>query len=81
MYQRVFFGKVTNEKNRSLPDCKSREKVILAVITAVIVAMGIYPRPFLRRMDTTVAQVIQRVEQSRLSALTSAPAARGELTR
>ena len=29
MYQRVFYGEITNEKNRTLPDCDWREKLIL----------------------------------------------------
>jgi NADH-quinone oxidoreductase subunit M len=62
MYQRVFYGEMTNEKNRSLPDCNAREKLILTAVVAVILAMGIYPQPFLRRMDKTVADVVQRVQ-------------------
>ena len=61
MYQRVFFGEVTNEMNRKLPDCDAREKLILVTLVLVILWMGIYPNPFLRRLDTTAAQVIQRV--------------------
>ncbi len=61
MYQRVFFGEVTNPKNRDVPDCDAREKLILVVLVLVILWMGIYPNPFLRRLDTTAAQVLQRV--------------------
>jgi len=66
MYQRVFLGKVTNEKNLRLPDCDWREKTILAVIVAVILAMGVYPKPFLSRMDRSVASVLQRLEKNRV---------------
>ncbi len=62
MYQRVFYGEPTNEKNRILPDCDFREKLILAVMVIVIIAMGVYPQPFLRRMDHTVNPLIQRIE-------------------
>ena len=62
MYQRVFFGEVTDEKNRNLPDLSGREKLILVTIVLVILAMGVYPRPFLRRLDQSVAQVIHRVK-------------------
>jgi NADH-quinone oxidoreductase subunit M len=62
MYQRVFFGEVTNEKNRKLLDCDLREKFILVTLVLVILWMGIYPNPFLRRLDTTAAQVIQHLE-------------------
>jgi NADH-quinone oxidoreductase subunit M len=62
MYQRVFYGEVKNEKNLNLPDCDFREKLILAVMVVVIIAMGVYPQPFLRRMDRTVNFLLQRVE-------------------
>jgi NADH-quinone oxidoreductase subunit M len=74
MYQRVFLGEVTNEKNRNLPDCDAREKLILVVIVLVILAMGVYPRPFLRRMDRSVEAVLQRVEQKTLLFADKAPA-------
>lgn len=61
MYQRVFYGDVTNDKNRNLLDCDLREKVILFSLVAVILWMGVYPQPFLRRMDNSAAQVVQRI--------------------
>jgi NADH-quinone oxidoreductase subunit M len=63
----VFYGEVTNEKNRKLPDLTDREKVILVSVVVVILWMGIYPQPFLRRLDLNVAQVIQRVERGQPS--------------
>ena len=59
MYQRVFLGDVINENNRKLADCTWREKIILTAVVLVILAMGIYPQPFLRRMDRTVAALLQ----------------------
>jgi len=63
MYQRVFYGEITNEKNRILPDCDSREKLILAIMVVVIIAMGVYPQPFLRRMDRGVDSLMMRLER------------------
>jgi NADH-quinone oxidoreductase subunit M len=62
MYQRVFYGEITNEKNRTLPDCDFREKLILTVIVIVIIVMGVYPQPFLRRMDRGVDSLMMRLE-------------------
>ncbi len=64
MYQRVFYGEVTNEKNRTLPDCSWREKVMLIAIVLTILWMGIYPQPFLRRLDVTTARIIQHLDCS-----------------
>jgi NADH-quinone oxidoreductase subunit M len=63
MYQRVFYGEVTNEKNRSIPDLNDREKVILVSLVFVILWMGIYPQPFLRRLDSSVMQVVESMER------------------
>jgi NADH-quinone oxidoreductase subunit M len=40
-YQRVFYGEVTVEKNKTLPDASERERFILATMCAVILWMGI----------------------------------------
>ena len=66
MYQRVFYGEIRNDKNRNLPDCNALEKLILATVVIVILAMGIYPQPFLRRMDRSVAAVMQRIDSNSL---------------
>ena len=62
MYQRVFLGEITNDKNKTLPDCSALEKFILAIVVIVILATGIYPQPFLRRMDHSVDAVMSRVQ-------------------
>jgi len=63
MYQRVFYGNPDKEANRILADCTSREKLILVTMVLVIIAMGIYPSPFLRRMDGTVNPLIVQMEK------------------
>ena len=67
MYQRVFYGEVTNEKNKALPDCNLREKIMLVALAAVILLMGIYPQMFLRKLDMTATTIVQRVEPSSLA--------------
>ena len=74
MYQRVFYGEVTNEKNRTLPDCDFREKLILTIMVVVIIGMGIYTQPFLRRMDRGVNSLMMRLEQHSVILVDRAPA-------
>src|SRR3989441_5187996 len=62
MFQRVFLGEMTSDENRKLPDCNWRERAILAAVVVVILGMGTYPQPFLRRLDNSVAPVVLRVE-------------------
>jgi NADH-quinone oxidoreductase subunit M len=40
-YQRVFFGEITVEKNKSLPDVSARERWILASVAVITLWMGI----------------------------------------
>ena len=49
MVQRVFFGKVTNAKNRVLADLSWREIGLMAPLLFLMVYMGVYPKPFLNR--------------------------------
>jgi NADH-quinone oxidoreductase subunit M len=64
MYQRVIFGEVTNPKNKQLVDLDFREKLILLPLVALIFWMGIYSEAFLRKMDTSVNQVLHHVRSS-----------------
>ncbi|MCA1593969.1 MAG: NADH-quinone oxidoreductase subunit M, partial [Acidobacteria bacterium] len=61
MLQRVLFGRVTNEKNRWLPDLNAREIGLLIPLLALMVYMGAYPRPFLSRSRLSVDELRTRI--------------------
>jgi NADH-quinone oxidoreductase subunit M len=61
MVQRVFFGKVTNAKNRVLTDLSWREIGLMIPLIALMVFMGVYPRPFLDRASASVNAIQQHV--------------------
>jgi NADH-quinone oxidoreductase subunit M len=61
MIQRVFFGKVTNAKNKSLTDLSWREIGLIAPLVFLMVYMGVYPRPFLETSETSVKAIEQRI--------------------
>src|SRR5688572_15034242 len=61
MFQRVNYGPLTNEKNRSLPDLTPREWALMIPTVAMCIVMGVFPGPFLRPMEPAVARVIERV--------------------
>jgi NADH-quinone oxidoreductase subunit M len=65
MYQRVVFGPVRHEENATLQDLTRREIVVLAPVVAMIVVMGVYPQPFLRTMEPSVAALVERMETRR----------------
>src|SRR6266516_122744 len=61
LYQRMFFGEVTNEKNRLLPDLNAREWVYMSPLVIMSLWIGMYPSPFLRYIDKTVNAVVKQV--------------------
>ena len=63
-YQRVFHGDITDEANRSLPDLNPRELVMLAPILALIVVIGVYPKPFLDRIEPAAQRVVDAFNSS-----------------
>src|SRR5207248_4270055 len=61
LYQRTMFGKVENPKNERLLDLNNREFATFAPLLVLAVWMGLYPAPFLRRIETTVQRIATRV--------------------
>jgi NADH-quinone oxidoreductase subunit M len=65
MYQRVFLGKLTNPANAAMKDIGPREKLLLLPILLVMLWIGVYSAPFLRRMEPSLRLVQQRIENAR----------------
>jgi len=61
LYQRMFFGEITNEKNKLLPDLNIREWAYMLPLVIMSLWIGIYPGPFLRYIDKTVNAVVKHV--------------------
>ncbi len=47
MFQKVFFGKLTNQENMQLQDLRPRELVAVAPFIVLIFVMGLWPQPIL----------------------------------
>src|SRR5437867_5183563 len=71
LYQRTMFGRVENPKNEALLDLSHREFVTFAPLLVLAVWIGLYPSPFLRRIETSVRHVMTRVNPQ--YAATNAP--------
>src|SRR5258707_8539514 len=54
-------GKIENPKNGRLLDLSHREFATFAPLLILAFWMGLYPAPFLRRLESSVAHVIARV--------------------
>jgi NADH-quinone oxidoreductase subunit M len=61
MFQRVMFGEVTREENRKLKDLTLREIIVLIPIILFIIQIGVYPKPYLSRLEPTVKNLITQV--------------------
>jgi len=64
MYQRVFFGKIKHEENNKLLDLDWRERTILIPLVILIFWIGIYPKPFLTKIEPAVKNIIEKVGKS-----------------
>jgi NADH-quinone oxidoreductase subunit M len=67
MVQRVFFGPIKHAVNETLQDLTVREVAVFAPIIALIFFMGIYPKPFLSRMEPAVKRFIAEVQARQTS--------------
>ncbi|MEJ7623352.1 MAG: NADH-quinone oxidoreductase subunit M [Pyrinomonadaceae bacterium] len=74
MVQRVFFGKVTNDKNRSLTDLTWREIGMMVPLLFLMVYMGVYPRPILDRSHESVKAIQERVMHQAGGTIAAGPA-------
>src|SRR5437764_2148056 len=59
-YQRVFHGEPTGD-NRTMPDLNWRERAVMVPLLAAIVFIGVYPKPFLDRIEPSVNNVLAHV--------------------
>jgi NADH-quinone oxidoreductase subunit M len=62
LVEKVFFGTITNDHNRHLPDLSVREGLVLAPMIALIVVMGLVPQPFLAPAKPAVDRLVQRFQ-------------------
>ncbi len=58
LYKRTFFGPVTNEANRNLKDLDGKELAALVPLVAIVIWLGIYPKPVLVPIDNSVQTLV-----------------------
>lgn len=65
MIKRVVFGAVANHHVAELKDINGRETLFLAILAVLVLAMGLYPKPFTDTMHASVMQLIGQVSTSK----------------
>ena len=58
-YKKAFFGDVTNEKNKNLPDINKKELFGLIPLVIVAIWLGIYPKPVLDPINNSVESIVK----------------------
>lgn len=59
MVERVFFGEIKQEANKGLKDLGWREVLILTPMCALMLWIGVYPKPVLNKIHTSVAAFLE----------------------
>ena len=62
LYQRVFWGPLDNPANKNVKDLNRRELGLLVALVAVMVWIGIYPKPIFDLIDKPVEYVVRKVD-------------------
>jgi NADH-quinone oxidoreductase subunit M len=60
-YQRMAHGPVP-AKHAKHPDLSARESALLAPVLALILLIGVYPKPLLDRIDPTSSRIVKAVD-------------------
>jgi NADH-quinone oxidoreductase subunit M len=63
MYQRMMTGPVT-EGNESLTDLRPRELIVVAPLIALLLVLGVYPKPALDVINPAVTDTLTRIGQT-----------------
>ncbi len=58
LYQRLFYGVITNPVNAALPDLDRRERSCLWPLALAALVMGVAPSLWMNRIDQSVAQML-----------------------
>jgi NADH-quinone oxidoreductase subunit M len=67
LYKKSFFGPITNEKNLNLPDLTRQELAALLPLVALVVILGVYPKPILDPIDNSVKHMLQKMEEKSIT--------------
>jgi NADH-quinone oxidoreductase subunit M len=65
LYRRVVFGEFNEEKNGDLTDLTWTERLVFAPLIVLVFVMGLYPAPFLSRIEGATEVTLSYLEQAK----------------
>jgi len=65
MVRKLLFNALDEPENRAVEDLNGRERSVILPLLALMIILGLFPTPILRRMEPSVRLVIERVEAAR----------------
>jgi NADH-quinone oxidoreductase subunit M len=72
MYQKVFYGPIRHDENKSLPDIDVREQISLWPVAVMALVMGVISPYWMKSIDPSVQATIKKAEATK-SAQSTAP--------
>lgn len=66
MYKRVIFGEIANKKVAALKDISGFELSAYVLLALAVIAMGVYPKPFLDYIHQTVSHTLALADKTKL---------------
>jgi NADH-quinone oxidoreductase subunit M len=59
-YERVMFGPITKAVNETIRDLNAREIAVMVPVIALMLFMGLFPRPLISRIEPSVTAMLAR---------------------
>jgi len=66
-YERAMFGPLVANLPQTLRDLTQREKIIAVALSVMIFWIGLYPSPFLRMINGSVQEVVNRLDHGAMA--------------
>jgi NADH-quinone oxidoreductase subunit M len=63
----TFFGPLDNEENKKLEDLNARETWSLIPLVAIVIWLGVYPKPVLEPIDNSVKAVLNFMDEKAIT--------------
>jgi len=67
VFKKSFFGPLTNEENKKLKDLDGKETWSLVPLVAIVIWLGVYPKPVLEPIDNSVKAMLNFMDEKAIT--------------